>query len=78
MREEDCKNTAQRAREREQASQMIPSSWDWQKKAKILQACLQSFSFTLPYSHSECTRAHFFISVFIRAISGFILFFSVI
>jgi hypothetical protein len=78
MREEDCKNAARRAREREQASQMIPSSWDWQKKAKILQACLQSFCFTLPHSRSECTRARFFVSVFIRVISGFILFFPVI
>jgi hypothetical protein len=51
-------------------ARMIPSSWDWQKKAKILQACLQSFCFTLPHSRSECTRAHFFVSVFIRAISG--------
>jgi hypothetical protein len=34
---------------------MIPSIWDWQKKAKILQACLQSFCFTLPHSRSECT-----------------------
>jgi hypothetical protein len=34
---------------------MIPSSWDWQKKAKILQAYLQSFCFTLPHSRSECT-----------------------
>ena len=57
---------------------MIPSSWDWQEKAKILQACLQSFCFTLPHSLSGCTRAHFFISVFIRAISGFILFFLVV
>jgi hypothetical protein len=31
MREEDCENAARRAREREQASQMIPASWDWQK-----------------------------------------------
>ncbi len=57
---------------------MIPVSWDWQKKAKILQACLQSFCFTLPHSRSECTRAHLFVSAFIRAISGFILFFPVI
>jgi hypothetical protein len=59
-------------------ARMIPSSWDWQKKAKILQACLQSFCFTLPHSRSECTRAHFFISVFIRVIGGFILFFPVV
>jgi hypothetical protein len=78
MREEDCKNVARRAREREQASQMPPSGWDWQKKAKILQACLQSFCFTLPHSRSECTCARFFVSVFIRVISGFILFFPVI
>jgi hypothetical protein len=30
------------------AAPMIPASWDWQKKAKILQVCLQSFCFTLP------------------------------
>ena len=35
---------------------------------------MQSFCFTLPHSSRECTRAHFFISVFIREISGFILF----
>ena len=57
---------------------MIPASWDWQKKAKILQACLKSFCFTLPHSRSECTRAHLFVSAFIRVISGFILFFTVI
>lgn len=78
MCEEDCMNVARRARERERASQTIPSSWDWQKKAKILQACLQSFRFTLPHSRSEYTRAHFFVSVFIRVISGFILFFPVV
>ena len=38
---------------------------------------MQSFCFTLSHSRRECTRAHFFISVFIREISGFILFFSV-
>jgi hypothetical protein len=43
-----------------------------------LQACLQSFCFTLPHSRSECTCARFFVSVFIRVISGFILFFPVI
>ena len=59
-------------------ARMIPSIWDWQKKAKILQACLQSFCFTLPHSRSECTRAHLFVSAFIRVISGFILFFTVI
>jgi hypothetical protein len=47
------------------------------EKAKILQACLQSFCFTLPHSRSEFTRAHFFVSVFIRVISGFILIFPV-
>ena len=59
-------------------ARIIPASWDWQKKAKILQACLQSFCFTLPHSRSECTCARFFVSVFIRVISGFILFFPVI
>jgi hypothetical protein len=43
-----------------------------------LQACLQSFCFTLPHSRSEYTRAHFSVSVFIRVISGFILFFPVV
>jgi len=56
---------------------MIPASWDWQKKTKIWQAGLQSFCFTLPHSRSECTLAHFFVSVFIRVISGFLLSFSV-
>jgi hypothetical protein len=32
---------------------MIPASWDWQKKAKIDQACLQSFCFVLPHSRQK-------------------------
>jgi len=56
---------------------MIPASWDWQKKTKIWQAGLQRFCFTLPHSRSECTLAHFFVSVFIRVIRGFLSSFSV-
>jgi hypothetical protein len=56
---------------------MIPASWDWQKKTKIWQDGLQSFCFTQSHSRSECTLAHFFVSVFIRAISGFLLLFPV-
>ena len=33
-------NAARRARELERASQMIPASWDWQKKSKNLASVL--------------------------------------
>jgi hypothetical protein len=47
------------------------------KKQKSGKPACRVFVFTLPHSRRECTRAHFFISVFIRVISGFILFFPV-
>jgi hypothetical protein len=54
-----------------------PSKLGLAEKTNIWQAGLQSFCFTLPQSRSECTLAHFFVSVFIRVISGFLLFFPV-
>jgi hypothetical protein len=57
-------NAARRERERERPSQMIPASWDWQKKAKIAQAGLKSFCFCSAPCARECHRAHFFISRF--------------
>jgi hypothetical protein len=48
-----------------------------EKKQKSGKLACSVFVFVLPHSRRECTRAHFFISVLIRVISGFILFFPV-
>ncbi len=69
MREEDCKNAARRARERERASQMLPASWDWQKKIKNRSSLLAEFLFLpCPIRAANTSRAPLFISVFIRVI----------
>ena len=46
---------------------MIPASWDWQKKAKVGQACLQSFCFRpAPFA----PRMHPCLFLYIRAHPG--------
>lgn len=68
MREEDCTNAARRAREREQASQMSSTSWDWQKKNPA--SVLAEF-FTCLIRAANAPVPLFFVSVFIRVIGGY-------
>jgi hypothetical protein len=43
-----------------------------EKKQKSGKPACRVFVFVLPHSRRECSRARFFVSVFIRVISGFI------
>ena len=73
MCEEYCMIAARRARERKRVSQMIPASWDWQKKIKNRSSLFAEFLFLpCPIRATNASHAHFSISVFIPAISGFI------
>jgi hypothetical protein len=53
-----------------------PSKLGLAEKSKNLASLLAELLFCPPHSHSECTLAHFFVSVFIRVISGFIIIIS--
>ena len=51
-----------------------PRDLGFAEKSENLVSLLAEFLFFLPHSRSECTRARF-LSVPLRAISGFLLFF---
>jgi len=49
---------------------MIPRAGLAEKKQKLVKRACRLFVFALPHSHCECTRAIFFLSVFILVIRG--------